>query len=490
MTSAILGKDLSGSLQMPTYTRVEMSALSMRPPRLPRAAVASTAAALALVGVAALRYGPAALALPLLAVGALALLQRPRMAVGLVIGVMVLCEGGSGDFLGVAAMYDPLPLGPTPAECLLGLAVLAVLIDRLSSERSIRLAGPLTLPLVFVVLAAVAGAVTGHFEGIGNETLIFGGRQLAWLVIVPLLVVNVVETERQVRGALAFAAALALAKSIVGVIGLVAGVGVVVEGATITYYEPTANWLVLLAILGVVAAVMLRARPPLWVLLSSPLLVASLALSFRRSFWIGAALGILLVILLGSRTPGRRIAVIAGLLLAAAVWALSLQPLQDDAPIVKRAESLQPSKVEENAQDRYRIDELKNVTAEIRRQPITGLGLGGQWTATHPLGVEHENGRAYTHVVAFWWWMKLGIMGLLAYLAVMATCLAMSWQVWRRTRDPLLSATGLALFCGFLALALVETVGSFTGVDPRFTALVGAVGGLLVVLRRLTLRAA
>jgi hypothetical protein len=64
----------------------------------------------------------------------------------------------------------------------------------------------------------------------------------------------------------------------------------------------------------------------------------------------------------------------------------------------------------------------------------------------------------------------------------------MSWQVWRRARDPLLSATGLGLFCGFLALALVETVGSFTGVDPRFTALVGAVGGLVVVLRRLALR--
>ena len=467
-----------------------MSALSMRAPGLPRGAVASAAAALALMALAALRYGPAALALPLLAVGALALLQRPRVAVGLVIGVMVLCEGGSGDFLGVSAMYDPLPVALTPVECLLGLAVLAVLIDRLSSERSIRLAGPLTVPLILVVLATAAGAVTGHFSGVGNEALVFGGRQLAWLVLVPLLVVNVIETERQVRGALVFGAVLALAKAIVGVTGVVAGVGVVVEGATITYYEPTANWIVLLAILAVAAGVMLRARLPLWVLLSSPLLVASLALSFRRSFWIGAALGILLVILLGSRTPGRRIAVIAGLLLAAAVWALSLQPLQADAPLVKRAESLQPSKVEENAQDRYRIDELKNVTAEIRRQPITGLGVGGQWTARHPLGVEHENGRGYTHVVAFWWWMKLGIMGLLAYLAVMASCMAMGWQVWRRSRDPLLSATGLALFCGFLALSLVETVGSFTGVDARFTALVGAVGGLAVVLRRLALRPA
>jgi O-antigen ligase len=93
-------------------------------------------------------------------------------------------------------------------------------------------------------------------------------------------------------------------------------------------------------------------------------------------------------------------------------------------------------------------------------------------------------------VVVLWWWMKLGILGLLAYLAVMASYLAMSWQVWRRSADPLLSAAGLAVLCGVLALVVVETVGSFTGVDPRFTALVGAVGGMLVVMRRLALRPA
>ena len=102
--------------------------------------------------------------------------------------------------------------------------------------------------------------------------------------------------------------------------------------------------------------------------------------------------------------------------------------------------------------------------------------------------MEHENGRSYTHVVALWWWMKLGILGLLAYLAVMASFLAMGWQVWRRSSDQMLAAAGLAVFCGVLALAVVETVGSFTGVDPRFTALVGAVGGLLVAMRRLALR--
>ncbi len=466
-----------------------MSAISTRAPGVPRGAVASAAAAVALVGAAALRYGPAALALPLAAAAAVALLQRPRLAVALAVGVMVVFEGRGDDLLGFASgMYDPLPFGPTPAEVLLAVAALAVLLHRLSSERPLRLVGPLTAPLALDVLATAAGAVTGHFAGIGTESLIFAARQLAWLVVVPLLVVNVVETEHEVRIALGLAAGVALLKATLGVVGVAAGVGVEVEGSTITYYEPTANWLVLLAILGVLAALLLRTHPPVWLLLGSPLLVLSLTLSLRRSFWIGAALGVLLVILLGSRPAGRRIVVISGILLGLAVWLLALQPLQAEAPIVKRAQSLEPTKVEQNAQDRYRIDELQNVTAELREHPVTGLGLGGQWVARHPLGVEHENGRSYTHVVALWWWLKLGILGLLAYLAVMASCLAMSWQVWRRSADPVLSAAGLTLLCGLLALAVVETVGSFTGVDPRFTALVGAAGGLLAAMRRLALR--
>ena len=93
-------------------------------------------------------------------------------------------------------------------------------------------------------------------------------------------------------------------------------------------------------------------------------------------------------------------------------------------------------------------------------------------------------------MVALWWWMKLGILGVIAYLAVMGTMIAMAWQVWRRSSDRLFAAAGLGIFCGVLSLAIVETVGSFTGIDPRFTALVGAVAGLLVVMRRLALQPA
>jgi O-antigen ligase len=466
-----------------------MSALTMSWPANQRIAVASVAAAAALVGAAAVRFGPAALALPLVAVGSIALLQRARLAVGALVALLVVCEGRDDDFLGFAsAIYQPLPVGPTPLECLLALAVVSVLLDRLSSGRSLRLAGPLTVPLALVVLATATGAAVGAFADVPPKDILFAGRQLLWLAVVPLLVVNVVETERQARAALLFGVGLAVLKAALGLAGVAAGVGLVVEGATITYYEPTANWLALLALLGVVAALLLRARPPAWAVAGAPLLVLSLALSFRRSFWIGAALGVALVCLLGSRPLGRRLVFVSGLVLAAAVWLLSFQPFTAEGPIVERARSLEPTRLEQNAQDRYRVDELANVMAEIRASPLTGLGLGVEWTATRPLAIDHDNGREYTHVVVLWWWLKLGLLGLIAYLAVMACCMVMGWQVWRRSADPLLSAAGLALMCGFVALAAVETVGSFTGVEPRLTALVGAAAGLLVVMRRLALR--
>src|SRR3954454_17173490 len=111
-----------------------MSAMSIRAPRAQRLAVASGAAALAVMTLAAVRYGPLALGLPLAGVAAVALIQRARIAVGLVVSLMVLVEGSSEDFLGVKGAYNLTPLGATPMECLLGLAILSVLLDRLRAQ--------------------------------------------------------------------------------------------------------------------------------------------------------------------------------------------------------------------------------------------------------------------------------------------------------------------------------------------------------------------
>jgi hypothetical protein len=307
------------------------------------------------------------------------------------------------------------------------------------------------------------------------------------LLLLPLAVANLRLDRRRVSVALTVVSALAIAKALAGMIEVLGHYGAPIEGrSTLTYYEPTANWLIMVVLLGVVGMLLARVRPPLWALLGSPLLIASLLLSYRRSFWIAAVLGLLLVIVLGVGPSGRRLLVPVALLLAGAVWALGFVSFQSSgSPIARRIASLNPSRIEANVEDRYRLDERANVLGEIGEHPIAGLGMTVPWSASYrPLPVEHPEGRLYVHFAALWFWLKLGILGLVAYASIMLGSIVLALRVWRARREPLLRAFGLASLCAVLSLGAVETTASFTGIDPRFTALFGVQIGLLALLAR------
>jgi O-antigen ligase len=266
------------------------------------------------------------------------------------------------------------------------------------------------------------------------------------------------------------------------------GYGTVVEGkATLTYYEPTANWVMMIALLSIVAMVARKVKVPLWMLAGSPVLLASLVLSYRRSFWIAAVLGLLVVVMLGL-TPGRRRMLIpTAILVGVAIWMVGTVSVQSQSPVFKRVESLSPTSLEQNAQASYRNDERSDVLHSISEHPITGLGLKVPWTATPtPLSVEHEEGRRYVHFAALWFWLNLGILGLVAYVFFILGGLVLSWQVWRRSPEPEIRAFGLATLAGWLGLVAIEATASFTGVDARFTVVICVQAGILALLARLS----
>src|SRR6185369_9901897 len=123
-------------------------------------------------------------------------------------------------------------------------------------------------------------------------------------------IVNLGLERGQLLSLLKGAVALALLKAAMGLIVMAAGGSVELDGGThLTYYEPTANWLMLLALLGTVAAIAGGMPKQRWMALGVPLLVGALLLSYRRSFWIAAVLGLLLVLLLGTSPRGRRVLV-------------------------------------------------------------------------------------------------------------------------------------------------------------------------------------
>jgi hypothetical protein len=218
----------------------------------------------------------------------------------------------------------------------------------------------------------------------------------------------------------------------------------------------------------------------------SPLLIACLLLSYRRSFWIGAVLGLILILLLGTSAAGRRVLLPATLAIVAAILMLGSVNFQSQLPVFKRVNSLSASTLEANKEDRYRLDERANVLAAIREHPITGLGMTIPWRATaRPLPLETgTEGREYVHFAVLWFWMKLGILGLLAYIGFFAGSMTLAWQVWRRRTEPLLRCFGLASLCGLAGLIVIDTTASFTGVDPRLTVVIGAQVGLLAILAR------
>lgn len=448
----------------------------------------AAAASIALLTAAAVhKLGTAGLFLPVALMVGLILITRPLLTLTLVVGLTILCEGpGFGLLNFTSHLYTQVYKDISLLDLLVGLVLVSAFLDVLRHRRTLQVPRALALPLLLLALAMAAGVVTGHESGVSLRFSIFSEHVLVYLLLMPIAVANLDLDEGQIKRLLGGAMALAVVKAVLGLVEVSEHLGQQVEGSsTLTYYEPTANWLIMVALLVILATVVTRAERPTWTLLVSPLLIACLLLSYRRSFWIASVLGVVLIVLLGTSPAGRRLLVPASLVVLVAIWLLGSLDFQSNLPVVKRVSTLSLNKLEANREDRYRLDERANVISEIRRHPITGLGVGVPWQATAaPLSVEHEEGRQYVHFAALWFWLKLGVLGVFAYVGIIIGSIALGWHAWRWGRDPLLRAFALASVCAIAGLAVMDTTASFTGVEGRFTVLFAFQVGLLALLAK------
>ena len=299
------------------------------------------------------------------------------------------------------------------------------------------------------------------------------------LVVTPFLVVNAITTRSAVRNFALAAAVLAILKGFVGTVGWLMGQGMSFEGTTLTYLEPTANWLMMVLLLTLAVTTIHRVPTDRWIRWGSAFAFAALLLSFRRSFWIGAALGFVLILLFATGRRGGRVLLPTVIIIAiASVITLVLAGSSNSSnPIVARGKALSPSQISLSADDRYRIEERRNVLHDVLQRPVFGLGIGVPWVANRAISLDFSGARQYTHFLPLWYWMKMGILGLFAYFWLMATAMYMGFSLWRQHPDGLHRAIGLGLFAGFAGLIVVETTASFTGVDIRFSIIVGAALG-------------
>jgi hypothetical protein len=419
-------------------------------------------------------------------------LSNPRIALGLLVGCTILFEASTPNVLHFTTdqIQDPLPGHYGLLELLMALAVCSVVLDASRRRRVPLRPVPFGPVLGLLVFALLCGALVGHYAGEGFNAVTEQLRGILPLIIVPWVTVNAIRDAKDLRRTIGLIGIMTVVKAVLGLLAVLTHVGNGVGTQTITYYEPTANWLTMAFILTMLAAVAARLpveRVARW---ASLLVVLCLALSLRRSFWLGTAAAVPVVLVVTMSRFGKRLLVPAAVVLAAVLW-ISIssgfvtdnQPQTSGGSVVQRLASLNPSKLTSNPEDRYRLDERKNVLAEIRASPLVGLGMAVPWQERYPLSVEATGGRLYVHMAVLWYWLKLGVLGVIAYIGYMLTGIVVGIQVFRRHRDPRIRIAGAGAAAALVGLVVVEATATFLGADLRLTMLIGCVVGLLSAAR-------
>jgi O-antigen ligase len=445
------------------------------------------AAGMGFLYVAEGRVGVAAVAAPVAVLLAVVLLNRPRIVFTILLVGSVVCEYRAAGDLSVTNVFFEFPATVlSPAEGLILLCAAGTGLQLLAGRRRLRWPEPFTIPIVILVFAMLTGAITG----IANHTDAGYIRQelrgLAILVLLPFVVANTLES-KDLKLVLKVALGLVAIKAATGLLLL----GQVdptaqVYGTAVTFLNPTGPWLMMTFLLCMLSIGITRAPVSKLAVLLVPLAIATLIYSLRRGFWIGTLAGAAVVVVIATGRLGRRMLVPVLVVIGVAGWLLLSSGLvkeQFSGPVAKRISSLDPTSLSQNTSDNYRLAERRNVLANIAENPIEGLGLGARWTARSPTPVEYPNARLYTHIVALYFWLKMGLAGLLAYLGLFAAGMWAAYSVGRRHPDPLIRAIGFGL-CGALVGSMVkELTETNTGVDPSFTIVLGTVFGLLAIAR-------
>lgn len=457
------------------------------------AAIAGVLAALVLGAVVAVgleRYGVFVVVLPLVALGMAALALVPKFTLWALAVLSVALEDDPEAFLSqLDTFYVTLPGGLLESSDLLVLAVVAGTALKVArSGRPPVLPGPFTLPLALLTVAIGIGLVMGLTSGAMDPGAAFAStRKLLYLILLPILAVNLLDRRRDLVIGIGLLVAVVVYKSFTGALGLILGIGREIDGSVLTYYAPAANFVLLVFVIAVLIAALMPLRLPTWVWVLWPVAAAILILALRRNFWIALVVCAILAVLVLTGRHGRGLIVpaTASLLVAFTLGLGAVGGSQNDSPIVERVQSLSPDRIDSGAYGRYRLDEQRNVRSEIARQPVVGLGLGVPWQVRHPLPVTFPEGQQYTHITALWYWLKLGLMGLLAYIAVVVASCVAGARLWRGSAPAHVRLAGLALSISFVGLAVAETTGSFLGVESRTTTVAALMFGWLAAALRL-----
>jgi O-antigen ligase len=215
----------------------------------------------------------------------------------------------------------------------------------------------------------------------------------------------------------------------------------------------------------------------------------ALLLSFRRSFWVALILGAIIVLVLVRGERRFKVLVPAvlvfGVVFAAGLASFgSLGGVSVPTPVVERARELNPSSFNVSGNDRYRIAERANVLNDLRYHVTLGRGVATPWRASKPVRGAFEGSRTYVHMAVLAHWLKFGILGVIAYVWMIAALMYAAYRSWLRADEALFRIGALALLGATIGLVSADLTASFTNSNLRLSFLVALAMGWLAAVRR------
>ena len=455
---------------------------------------AALAAALA-IGAAAATRSPEALlgGFAVLVIATIAL-ARPAVAAAAVLGLVATLPRD--------VLYGPsLPIGGgglKVTDVLVALAFASWLVAALAAPQRMRLPTRSTVLLLigFLALAGVSIANAQHEGAPGNITLIELRPLLSYLLIFPI--VGAIRTVRDAERAVAVVLAACAAGSLATLYLYFSGQGSAATFAGDAQRVVDTPFLYpLMAVVWAIVLVPTSRRGPgrTATLVVASLGLAALLFTFQRGAWAALiAVAPLAIVLLprGKRGTGlARFLPIAGIGLAVVLGVNAMAATGATNPLtsaVERLESL--GQYGEDKSNQYRVAEWTTAVQEIRRHPVTGIGLGSSIEFENPLqdlapeGVNFS--QYYIHNSYIWMALKLGVIAALLFIALAVSTTVRAYRAYRRAADPRVARLLLGGFASMITLLLVSFSGPHLNIDAA-TPYVAATIGLIEATRRLAL---
>lgn len=416
-------------------------------------------------------------------------LARPGAAILTVALLVLITEDDAASFFRLEMLYEPSPYGLSALNVSILLCGLGVILRRRRRGSAVVGLGSLQLPLIVLLVLVPLGVFLGASAGgtmraMSNE---FAGIYV--MVFVAWTITNFLENEHQMAALARFVGLIIVFRSALSLWAFVTGRGTpLYEGSSTSTssLDPATNWLRVATIVGLVAAGALRALRWWAVLVLALAPAAALYLSFRRSFLLGLGVALFaLVVVLAVRSAGARLAVLA--LVAGLAFVVANPTLGTGSSTSTGREIISLGNLghDRTFADSYRRIERRNVFTDLRDQPF-GLGFGVPYTVRYALPDYVPGIQAYVHMAPLWYWMKLGMAGALAYLVLLVVAFGLAIRAALSAQGPWFRAAMLGAGAGVVALAFADLTASFTGVDPRYSIVAGALFGLISAGERFT----